>query len=75
MHAIAAIDVALWDIKGKALPADLALLGGARERCPVYATFGFGFYDTDELPHAAEAWMKRVLAPEDDRRQQRPAAP
>jgi L-alanine-DL-glutamate epimerase-like enolase superfamily enzyme len=60
MHAIAAIDVALWDIKGKALGQPIwRLLGGARERCPVYATFGFGFYETDELPHAAEAWMKR----------------
>ena len=60
MHAIAAIDVALWDIKGKALGQPIwRLLGGARERCPVYATFGFGFYATDELPHAAKAWMER----------------
>ena len=60
MHAIAAIDVALWDIRGKALGQPIwRLLGGARDRCPVYATFGFGFYETDELPHAAEAWMKR----------------
>ncbi|MGB1356477.1 MAG: mandelate racemase/muconate lactonizing enzyme family protein, partial [Candidatus Puniceispirillaceae bacterium] len=59
MHAIAAIDVALWDIKGKALGQPIwRLLGGARDRCPVYATFGFGFYETDELPRAAEAWMK-----------------
>lgn len=60
MHAIAAIDVALWDIKGKALGQPIwRLLGGARERCPVYATFGFGFYETGELPRAAEAWMER----------------
>ena len=60
MHAIAAIDVALWDIKGKALGQPIwRLLGGAREHCPVYATFGFGFYATGELPHAAEAWMER----------------
>jgi L-rhamnonate dehydratase len=60
MHAIAALDIALWDIKGKALGQPIwRLLGGARDLCPVYATFGFGFYETDELPHAAEAWMKR----------------
>ena len=56
-HAMAAIDVALWDIKGKI--ADLPvwkLLGGARERVPVYATFGFGFYDRDELVEAACNW-------------------
>ena len=60
MHAIAAIDVARGGMKGKALGQPIwRLLGGARERCPVYATFGFGFYDTGELPRAAEAWMER----------------
>ncbi|MGI9379609.1 MAG: mandelate racemase/muconate lactonizing enzyme family protein [Methyloligellaceae bacterium] len=56
-HAIAAIDLALWDIKGKF--ADLPvwkLLGGARDQVPVYATFGFGFYDRDELVEAAINW-------------------
>ena len=60
MHAIAAIDVAIWDIRGKALGQPIwRLLGGAREKCPVYTTFGFGYYETDELPRAAEAWRKR----------------
>ena len=60
MHAIAAIDVAIWDIKGKALGQPIwRLLGGARQTCPVYTTFGFGYYETDELPRAAEAWRKR----------------
>ena len=60
MHAIAAIDVAIWDIRGKALGQPVwRLLGGAREKCPVYTTFGFGYYETDELPRAAEAWRKR----------------
>ena len=57
MHAIAAIDIALWDIKGKAAGQPVwMLLGGARERCPVYATFGFGFYGTGELAEAARKW-------------------
>src|SRR5260221_5090998 len=53
-HAIAAIDVALWDLKGKALGQPVwRLLGGARKKVPVYTTFGFGAYDRDELAAAA----------------------
>ncbi len=60
LHAIAAIDVALWDIKGKALGLPVwQLLGGARSRAPVYATFGFGFYDREELADAAGKWAAR----------------
>jgi L-talarate/galactarate dehydratase len=37
--ALAAIDIALWDIKGKALDQPLAhLLGGHRDRVPTYAS-------------------------------------
>jgi L-alanine-DL-glutamate epimerase-like enolase superfamily enzyme len=37
--ALAAIDIALWDIRGKALGQPLwKLLGGARQRVPVYAS-------------------------------------
>ena len=37
--ALAAIDIALWDIRGKALDQPLwKLLGGARERVPTYAS-------------------------------------
>ncbi len=37
--ALSAIDMALWDIKGKALGQPLwKLLGGARERVPTYAS-------------------------------------
>jgi L-rhamnonate dehydratase len=59
-HALAAIDVALWDIKGKALGQPIwRLLGGARARVPVYTTFGFDFFDRDQLAEAAKLWVKR----------------
>ena len=58
-HAIAAIDVALWDIKGKALDQPVwRLLGGARQRVPVYATFGFNFFDRAQLGEAARLWVE-----------------
>ena len=37
--ALSAIDIALWDIKGKALGQSVhALLGGYRDRAPTYAS-------------------------------------
>ena len=59
-HAMAAIDLALWDIKGKALSQPCwRLLGGARSEVPVYATFGFAFFERDELAAAAKSWVER----------------
>ncbi len=56
MHAIAALDIALWDLKGKALNQPIwKLLGGARPRVPVYTTFGFNFLDRESLADAAQA--------------------
>ncbi|MEO7402471.1 MAG: mandelate racemase/muconate lactonizing enzyme family protein, partial [Burkholderiales bacterium] len=59
-HAIAAIDLALWDIKGKVLDTPVwRLLGGARSTVPLYATFGFGFFDRAQLAEAAREWRDR----------------
>lgn len=59
-HAMAAIDLALWDLKGKALGEPCwRLLGGARSQVPVYATFGFAFFERDELAAAAKSWVER----------------
>ena len=59
-HAMAAIDLALWDLKGKALNQPCwRLLGGARSQVPVYATFGFAFFERDELAAAAQSWVER----------------
>ncbi len=59
-HAMAALDLAMWDLKGKALGQPCwRLLGGARAEVPVYATFGFAFFDRDELVAAAKRWVER----------------
>ena len=59
-HAIAAIDLALWDLKGQILGQPCwRLLGGARSQVPVYATFGFAFFARDELAAAATGWVDR----------------
>jgi D-galactarolactone cycloisomerase len=49
--SISAVDVAMWDLKGKLLGAPVsALLGGAHsETCPVYAT-GMYFTEGEDLP-------------------------
>jgi len=59
-HALAAIDVALWDIKGKHFGEPVwRLLGGARNRVPVYVTFGFDFFDREQIAAAAKLWLDR----------------
>lgn len=59
-HAISAIDLALWDIKGIALGQPVwKLIGGARDRVESYATCGFSFLDDDAL---AESVSRMVAA-------------
>jgi L-rhamnonate dehydratase len=59
-QALSAVDVALWDIKGKALGQPIwRLLGGARPRVPLYATFGFNFFDREQLAAAAKLWVSQ----------------
>jgi L-rhamnonate dehydratase len=57
--AVSAIDVALWDIKGKFYNAPVwRLLGGAQKSVPAYITFGLRAYDRDELAAAAKYWVQ-----------------
>lgn len=59
-HAIAAVDIALWDIKGKALGQPVwKLLGGARSTVPVYATVGFDFFDDEQLTGIVKLWQDK----------------
>jgi len=58
MHAISGIDIALWDIRGKALGEPVwRLLGGARDRVRCYVTFGLPSFDIDELVAVAKHWV------------------
>jgi L-alanine-DL-glutamate epimerase-like enolase superfamily enzyme len=66
--ALSAIDMALWDIKGKALGQPLwKLLGGARERVPTYASGammrGLSLEQTVEAARrlAAKGWREAKM--------------
>jgi len=53
--AASMIDVALWDIRGKALKQPIwKLMGGAREKCPIYITWGLPVYSKEELVETAK---------------------
>lgn len=50
LSALAGVDIACWDIIGKASGRTVAqLLGGYRDYADVYVTYGFGAYDKDQL--------------------------
>lgn len=50
VSALSALDIALWDLRGKALGQPVwRLLGGARAKVPVYATVGLPGYDEAAL--------------------------
>ena len=57
-HAISAIDIALWDIRGKALKEPVwRLLGGARDKVPCYVTMGLPSMDREQLASVAKHWV------------------
>ncbi|QTH16688.1 hypothetical protein C4C32_12580 [Pseudomonas corrugata] len=58
--AISAVDVALWDLKAKALDLPLAtVLGKVRDRVPVYGSGGFTSLDAHQLTEQLEGWTQR----------------
>jgi L-alanine-DL-glutamate epimerase-like enolase superfamily enzyme len=64
ISALAMIDIALWDIKGKSVGKPVHhLLGGARDRVPVYVTHGAAYdgapvYSPEELGAEAAHLVK-----------------
>jgi L-alanine-DL-glutamate epimerase-like enolase superfamily enzyme len=57
--AIAAVDAALWDLKGRLLDVPLAtLLGSAHDAVPVYGSGGFTSYPIPVLQEQLASWVE-----------------
>jgi len=49
-HALSAIDIAMWDLRGKATGRSVhELVGGYSNSANTYATFGYPFFDADQI--------------------------
>lgn len=60
--AVAAVDVALWDLKAKLLDLPLARLLGMRRPCtPVYGSGGFTSYDDRRLRAQLAGWVSQGI--------------
>src|SRR5689334_15237949 len=60
--AIAAVDLALWDLKARILELPLGrLLGMARDAVPVYGSGGFTAYSVDRLQEQLAGWVERGI--------------
>ena len=60
--AIAAVDVALWDLKARALGLPLCkLLGMAHDRVPVYGSGGFTAYSNERLAEQLSGWVEQGI--------------
>jgi L-alanine-DL-glutamate epimerase-like enolase superfamily enzyme len=61
--AIAAVDVALWDLKAHLLKLPLSvLLGQVRDAVPVYGSGGFTSYSDEQLERQLAAWVEQGIA-------------
>ncbi|HEY3866655.1 MAG TPA: enolase C-terminal domain-like protein [Solirubrobacteraceae bacterium] len=60
--AIAALDVALWDLKARLLGLPLAmLLGRVHERVPIYGSGGFTSYTDEQLERQLAGWAEQGI--------------
>jgi L-alanine-DL-glutamate epimerase-like enolase superfamily enzyme len=60
--AIAAVDVALWDLKARLLDVALVtLLGATRDAVPVYGSGGFTSYANERLRRQLGGWMEQGI--------------
>ncbi len=58
--AIAAVDVALWDLKGHLLDLSvMTLLGAVRDAVPVYGSGGFTSYSIEQLQAQLGGWVEQ----------------
>ncbi|SHJ26609.1 L-alanine-DL-glutamate epimerase [Aureimonas altamirensis DSM 21988] len=57
-NALSAIDIALWDIRGKAENRSISeLLGGYSREAYTYATFGYPFFDEEQIAEYARKFL------------------
>ena len=62
--ALSAVDVALWDLKGRLLSLPVhRLLGAARDEVPVYGSGGFTCYSRSQLEEQLEHWVLEQSIP------------
>jgi L-alanine-DL-glutamate epimerase-like enolase superfamily enzyme len=60
--AIAAVDVALWDLKARILGLPLCrLLGSVRDEVPIYGSGGFTAYSLSRLSEQLAGWVERGI--------------
>ena len=60
--AVAAVDIALWDLKAQLLDLPLVtLLDAAHERVPIYGSGGFTSYATQELQSQLADWVEQGI--------------
>jgi L-alanine-DL-glutamate epimerase-like enolase superfamily enzyme len=60
--AIAAVDIALWDLKARLMGLPLvSLLGAVREEVPVYGSGGFTSYSVRQLCQQLGGWVRQGI--------------
>ena len=74
--ALSAVDIALWDLKARALEVPLVdLLGGVRDEAPIYGSGGFTSYPLGRPAEQLAGWVEQGIprvkikvgrSPEDD---------
>lgn len=63
LMAVAAVEHALWDLKGRLLGQSVvSLLGRARASVPVYGSGGFTSYDRAQLQRQLGGWVEQGIA-------------
>ena len=61
--AVAAVDIALWDLKAKLLDVSLcALLGRVRDSVPIYGSGGFTSYTETRLVEQLSGWVSQGIS-------------
>ncbi len=61
--AISAVDIALWDLKGKLMGASVAdLLGSARPSVEIYGSGGFSSYSDAQLAEQFTGWVAQGIS-------------